>query len=75
MLCTGSATQANLAWGFYGCSSSTFNTCNGEAYLTALSGCRKACGFYNNTSSSFLDCTTTAKICVDCADCTFTCDV
>ena len=60
--CEGSGTSTHNSYGYYFCYSSAYDTCTGNGYVTNSSGCRKACGFYLNSSSSFLDCSSSARI-------------
>lgn len=52
--------------GFTACDSSTFDTCSGVGIANGTL-CRQACGFYINVSPSFINCSTSDRICT--ADC------
>ncbi len=70
--CAGTGTGENFSsgtafgYGFRGCLSSTFDTCIGTGVAVGTL-CKRACGFHGNTAASFINCTTSARICTDCS--------
>ena len=73
---SGDPSATGLGVGFALCEFSLFEYCNGVGEATEP-GCRRACGFYGNTCSAFVGCTTSDRICEDCSSATcnaFVCD-